>query len=49
MLFLQISRHNPESCPMHNEKAKKATVDLMANMDRLFEKHGIKTVGSWHS
>jgi uncharacterized protein with GYD domain len=49
MLFLQISKHNPESCPMHNEKAKKATIDLMANMDKLLRKHGVKMVGSWHS
>jgi len=49
MLFLQISKHNPESCPMHHEKAKKATIDLMANMDKLQKKHRIKEIGSWHS
>jgi hypothetical protein len=49
MLFLSIFKHNPESCPMHNEKAKKATIDLMANTDKLNKKYGIKTVGSWHS
>jgi len=49
MLFLQISRHSPESCPMHNEKTKKALADLMAKMGRLTKKHGVKLVGSWTS
>ena len=49
MLFLQISKHAPESCPMHNEKVKKASVDLMAKMDQLTKKHGIKVIGGWHS
>jgi hypothetical protein len=49
MLFLQISKHSPESCPMHNEKVKKATVDLMMKMDSLTKKHGIKVIGGWHS
>jgi hypothetical protein len=49
MLFLQISKHSPESCPIHHEKHKQATIDLMAKMDRLQAKHGIKEIGSWHS
>jgi len=47
MFFLQISKHSPESCPMHNEKAKKAAVDLMSKLGQLAKKHGIKVVGSW--
>lgn len=47
MLFLQISRHTPESCPMHNEKTKKLLADFMAKMGPLTKKHGIKLVGSW--
>jgi hypothetical protein len=34
---------------MHNEKVKKATVDLMTKMGPLTKKHGIKVVGSWAS
>jgi uncharacterized protein with GYD domain len=34
---------------MHNEKVKKATVDLMTKMDQLTKKHGIKVIGSWNS
>ena len=49
MLFLQISKHAPESCPIHNEKVKKASIDLMAKMDHLTKKHGIKVIGGWHS
>ena len=49
MLFLQISRHTAESCPMHNEKTKKLMTDFMAKMGPLTKKHGIKLVGSWTS
>jgi uncharacterized protein with GYD domain len=34
---------------MHNEKAKKAMMDLNAKMSALAKKHGIKVVGSWVS
>lgn len=34
---------------MHNEKAKKAAMDLMTKMGPLAKKHGIKVVGSWTS
>lgn len=49
MLFLQISKHNPESCPLHNEAVKKATEDLMAKMDQLLKKHRIKMIGGWNA
>ncbi len=49
MLFLQISKHAPESCPMHNDACKKATVELMAKIDSLTNKHGIKVIGGWNS
>lgn len=47
MLFLQISRHSPESCPLHHEKAKKAMMDLTAKMEKLMKKYGIKMIGNW--
>ena len=47
MLFLQISKHSPESCPMHHEKAKKAMEDLASKMGPLTKKHGIKVIGTW--
>lgn len=49
MLFMQTSRHTAESCPMHNEKTKKAVVDLMGKLGQLTKKHGIKVVGNWTS
>jgi hypothetical protein len=48
MLFLQISRHSPESCPLNSEKAMKASGDLWRKMDELNKKHGVKLVGGWH-
>ncbi len=49
MLFLQISKHAPESCPMHNEKVKKTTEDLYAKIDALTKKYGVKVIGGWNS
>jgi len=34
---------------MHNEKVKKLTADLMAKMDSITKKYGIKVVGGWAS
>jgi hypothetical protein len=48
MLFIQISTHAPESCPLNNEKAMKINRNVSANMDRLLKKHGVKMVGGWH-
>jgi uncharacterized protein with GYD domain len=47
MLFLQISKHSIESCPLHNDKVKKVYVDSFAKMGQLMQKHGIKLVGGW--
>jgi uncharacterized protein with GYD domain len=47
MLFLQISRHSIESCPMNNEKVKKVYVDSFAKMGQLMKKYGIKMIGGW--
>jgi uncharacterized protein with GYD domain len=47
MLFLQISRHSIESCPMHNEKVKKVYADSFPKMAQLMKKYGIKMVGGW--
>jgi len=48
MLFLQISKHSPESCPLNNEKAMKVSRALNAKMEQLTKKHGVKLVGGWH-
>ena len=48
MLFLQISKHSPESCPMNDEKSMKASRALNAKLEELTKKHGVKLVGGWH-
>jgi hypothetical protein len=45
-IFLLISRHNPEHCPIHNEKTRKVYMEYFKNIDRLMKKHGIKDLGS---
>ena len=49
MLFLVISKHTAESCPMHNEKVRKISIDAANKMDKLMKKYRIKVVGSWTS
>ena len=49
MFFLQIAVHSPESCPMHNDEAKKTFIDFSANLEPLCQKYGIKVVGGWAS
>jgi hypothetical protein len=46
--FVVLSRHSPESCPMHNEKTAKIAADWMSKQEELNAKHGVKMVGSWH-
>jgi hypothetical protein len=48
MLFLQISKHAPESCPVNNEKSMKAWRALHAKWEQLIKKHGVKLIGGWH-
>jgi uncharacterized protein with GYD domain len=48
-LFLQTSRHSIESCPMHNEKIKKAYSDFMSKVGQHANKYGVKVVGAWAS
>jgi hypothetical protein len=49
MFFLQIARHSPESCPLHNEGAKIAYNKFYAKLNELLSKHSIKMVGGWVS
>jgi hypothetical protein len=48
MLFLQISKHSPESCPVNNEKSMKTWRALNAKWEQLIKKHGVKLIGAWH-
>ena len=46
-IFLIVSRHSPENCPMNNEKMKKITLELPDKLGVLEKKHGIKRIGAW--
>jgi len=48
MLFLHISKHSPESCPVNNEKSMKTWRAFEAKRERLMKKHGVKLIGAWH-
>ncbi len=49
MFYLQVARHSPESCPMHNEGAKTAYNKFYAKLNELLQKDAIKIVGGWVS
>jgi hypothetical protein len=46
-IFLVISRHSPENCPMFNEKTRKVYIEYLSKIDGLLKKHGIKNLGGW--
>jgi uncharacterized protein with GYD domain len=49
MFFLQTARHTPESCPQHNDEARKVYNQFYAKLNELMQKNGIKMVGGWVS
>ena len=46
-IFLIISRHSAENCPLNNEKMKSMTLALPDKLGGLEKKHGVKRVGAW--
>jgi len=46
-IFIAISRHSPESCPITNEKERKFAMEAFARTEELTKKHGIKELGSY--
>ncbi|HVP16774.1 MAG TPA: hypothetical protein VMT42_05350 [candidate division Zixibacteria bacterium] len=46
-IFLLISRHSPENCPLFNAKARKAMMEAMEKSEALMKKHRVKNLGSW--
>jgi hypothetical protein len=46
-IFLMISRHSAENCPMFNEKTRKLMNEYMDKIDGLAKKYGVKRLGSW--
>lgn len=49
MFFLMTARHTPESCPQHNEAARKVYNQFYAKLNGLMQKNGVKMVGGWVS
>ena len=45
-IFLIVSRHSPENCPINNEKMKKITLESPEKLVGLEKKHGIKRTGA---
>ncbi len=45
--FVMISRHSPESCPMNNERTRKAAKDAVAALPELARKYDVNVIGSW--
>lgn len=46
-IFLKISKHSPENCPMVAEHAKKISLEVTSKMGELGKKHGVKVLGAW--
>ena len=46
-IFLIISRHSAENCPLNNEKVKVITLELPDKLGGLEKKHGVKRIGAW--
>jgi hypothetical protein len=46
-IFLIISRHSAENCPLNNEKIKAMTLTLPSKLGGLEKKHGLKRIGAW--
>ena len=46
-IFLIVSRHSPENCPLNNEKMKTITLELPEKLGALEKKHGVKRIGAW--
>ena len=46
-IFLIVSRHSPENCPLNNEQMKKITLALPEKLVTLEKKHEIRRIGAW--
>ncbi len=46
-IFIVTAQHSPESCPIHNEKTRKATLEILPKIEEAAKLHGVKTLGSY--
>ena len=49
MLYMIVSTHSPESCPMGNPETAKKAQSMMQRMDEVAKKYGIKVQGAWNN
>ena len=45
-IFVVITKHSPESCPIFNARARKVFMEVMEKSDALMKKHKVKLLGS---
>jgi hypothetical protein len=46
-IFIVISGHTTEYCPIHNEQAKKMFLESFSKFGELTTKHGLKVLGNY--
>ncbi len=46
-IFILISKHTAESCPIHNEEMKKLGLEVTAKMGEMAKQLGIKVLGDY--
>jgi muconolactone delta-isomerase len=46
-IFILISKHSPENCPLFNQKARKVMMEAMNKSEGLMKKHRVKMLGTW--
>src|SRR5512136_914630 len=47
MLFMMISKHAPEACPVFNSQTRAVFLNYFEKAESLAHKYGIKQVGMW--
>ena len=43
-LFLSISRHMPENCPVFNAKTRKVYMNWYSKLEGILKKHGVRLI-----
>ncbi|MCJ7608603.1 hypothetical protein MUP00_02895 [Candidatus Bathyarchaeota archaeon] len=46
-IFIMISKHTAEDCPIHNEKMRKTFNEITTKAPEHWKKYGIKNLGTW--
>jgi len=46
-VFIVVSKHTPENCPIRNESTRKIFVEFPDKLAELLQKYAIKLIGNW--